>query len=123
MAHLTRQTILEVRDLPYEDVEVPEWGGTVRVAGLTGKGATEFSSRMVETDNHGQVRSVKISENFMAELLAATLVDEEFKPLFSKGADVEALGGKSAAVLKRLADIAMRLSGLGEEAAGDAEKN
>jgi hypothetical protein len=119
---LTREAILQAKDLPFEDVKVPEWNGTVRIAGLTGKAATEFSAKMVSTDSRGQVKTVSIPDNFMAELLSMTIVDTEFRPVFSK-ADIEALGGKSAAVLKRLSETAMRLSGLGEEAEEQAQKN
>jgi hypothetical protein len=61
-------------------------------------------------------------DNFMAELLVLTIVNENFEPLFNE-ADVEMLGMKSAAVMKRLSDIAMELSGLSEESLKDAKKN
>lgn len=119
---LTRDEILEAQDLPFEDVNVPEWGGTVRIAGLTAKASTEFSTQMISMDAKGQVKAVKLSDNFMSDLLAKTIVDENFKPVFRKE-DIEALGEKSAKVVSRLTDVAMRLSGLGEEAAESAEKN
>jgi len=118
---LKRTAILEAKDLPFEDVDVPEWGGTVRIAGMTGEAATAFSDEMVEMDSRGQVKSVKM-ENFMAKMLAMTIVDDDFKAVFSKE-DIEALGKKSAAVLKRLSEVAMRLSGLGEGSIEGAQKN
>ena len=33
MPYLTRDDILQAVDLKYEDVQVPEWGGVVRVRG------------------------------------------------------------------------------------------
>ena len=120
-ALLKKADILAVQDLQFEDVEVPEWNGTVRIAGLSGEAAMSFSDRMVELDTKGKVKSVKVG-NFMAELLAMTIVNDKFEPVFEE-ADIKALGKKSAAVLKKLSDVAMRLSGLGETAIEDAEKN
>jgi len=120
-AHLTHDAILAVEDLPFEDIEVPEWGGAVRVAGLSGKSATDFSAKLVQMNPDGSIKSLSM-DNFMAELLVLTLVNEKFKPLFSKD-EVEALGEKSAAVLKRLSDIAMRLSGLSGTAVKEKAKN
>lgn len=121
MPHITRDAILAAEDLPYEDVEVPEWGGTVRVAGMSGKKATDFSAKLVKVNPDGSIQAFDI-DNFMAELLVLTLVDEKFKPLFNQD-EVKALGEKSAAVLKRLSDIAMRLSGLTETAVKEKAKN
>ena len=120
-ALLTKNAILEVQDRSFEDVEVKEWNGTVRIAGLSGEAAMKFSEKMVELDGKGRVKSVKMG-NFMAELLAMTIVNDQFKPVFDEN-DIQALGKKSAAVLKRLSDVAMLLSGLGETALEDAEKN
>lgn len=121
MGLLGKDAILAVQDLPYEDVAVPEWGGTVRVAGLNGQEASSFSAKLVKMDNNGKVEQMNI-ENFLPELLSRTLVDEHFERLFSEQ-DVAALGKKSAAVLKRLGDAAMRLSGLSEAAQDEAKKN
>lgn len=128
MAFLTRDQILSVEDRRFQDVEVPEWvvigsGETamVRIVGLNAKAAAEFSSRLIKVDAKGGIQAVKI-DNFLAELLSLTMTDDKFQPLFSKE-DVEALGLKSAAVMKRLGDIAMQLSGLNETAVKDATKN
>lgn len=110
---LKREAILARQDLPFEDVEVPEWGGTLRICGLSGDAAIEYGSRRL-TDNP--------KDNYMADLLALTIVDKDFKPLFTSQ-DVEALGKKSARVLRRLTLIATRLSGMGENAKAEAKKN
>lgn len=121
MGLLNKQTILQVEDLPTQDVKVPEWGGTVRIRGLSGDQASKFSKKLVKIGPDGKPQVLQL-DNFMAELLALTIVDENGEHVFNQ-ADVEALGKKSAAVLKRLSDIAASLSGLGDEAARDAEKN
>jgi hypothetical protein len=122
MSFLKRDEVLKAQDLQYEDVDVPEWGGTVRIAGLSAEAASAFSDKMVELDNQGKIKAVRTGGNFMAELLVVTVVDEEFNLLFSSD-DIASLGRKSAAVVKRLSEVALRLSGLGEHAVEDAEKN
>ncbi len=34
--YLTKDSILKSEDRKYQDIEIPEWGGTVRVQSLTG---------------------------------------------------------------------------------------
>lgn len=127
MSFLNRSQILEAQDRAFQDVPVTEWKdadgnpGMVRVAGLSAKEASVFSSKLVSVDAKGAVKELKI-DNFMAELLARTIVDEQFEPIFSEQ-DIEALGKKSAAVMKRLSDIAMELSGLSDQSLKDAVKN
>lgn len=127
MSFLSKEQILGANDRKFRDEVVPEWldaegkPGMVRVAGLSAKAAATFSSKLVSVDAKGQVKELKM-DNFLAELLSQTIVNESFEPIFSE-ADIEALGNKSAAVMKRLGDIAMELSGLNEQALKDAVKN
>jgi len=113
---LTREAILKAQDLPQEEVYVPEWGGYVRVRGLTAAERDALESTMLQTN--GQVRL----ENFRARLVAMSIVDEEGNRLFSDE-DVDALGRKSAAALQRVFDVAMRLSGLRAEDVEELAKN
>ena len=125
MALLSREAILGVADLPTEDVEVPEWGGTVRVKGLTGKDRDAFEASIVgdTAATKGQSRRLNMA-NMRARFVALSIVDEQGVRLFSDG-DVAALGAKSAAALQRVYVVAQRLSGLTdedvEELAGNSE--
>ena len=119
----TADEILAMDDIPTQEIVVPEWkNATVRVVGLNGKDASNFSSKLVEMDNKGKVKAVNL-EGFLPELLSLTLFNSKGERIFKTEDQVKALGLKSAAVLKRLGDIASKLSGLGEDAAEDAEKN
>lgn len=111
MAYLTRDVILEAEDLLYEDVEVPEWGGTVRVRGMTGAERDAFESEVVE--QRGKKARLNM-QNFRAKLVARSVVDEEGKRLFSDK-DAHNLGKKSAAALDRVFGVAQRLSGLSDK--------
>ncbi len=109
---LTASEIQQVQELPYEDVEVPEWGGKVRIIGLDAKSAQEISSRLVTLDENGKIANVHIN-TIMTDLLVRTIAGQDGKPLF-KLEDAAALGKKSAKVMRRLFEIAQRLSGITE---------
>lgn len=115
---LTKADIFKADDIRSEEVEVPEWGGTVRVRGLSGVERDEFESSLL--DGKGTVKLA----NTRARLVVFSVIDEDGKRLFEDW-DVKALGAKSAAALDRIVAVAMRLSGIAdtdlEELAGNSE--
>ena len=116
---LDRNTILSAQDQRTEDVHVPEWGGTVRVRGLTGAERDRFEeSRLVRSGK----KSRASLRNFRAALCAVAMVGEDGQRLFSD-ADVEALGEKSGSALDRVYDVAARLAGLSDADVEELEKN
>lgn len=115
MGLLTKSAILGAADLKHEDVEVPQWGGTVRVRMMSGRERDEFRSALAEEG------TVPVGR-FSAALLAATCVDEGGVRLFTME-DMEALQAKSAKSLDAPAAVAMRLNGLGGAAVEEAVKN
>lgn len=119
MALLTRDAILQAQDLPTVDVEVPEWGGTVRVRALTGAERDAFEQSIVE--QRGKSTKMNLA-NLRAKLVALTVVDEEGKRLFSD-ADAKLLGQKSALALNRVFEVAQKLSGLSPEDVEELTKN
>jgi hypothetical protein len=113
---LSRDDILGVQDRRVEVVEVPEWGGTVRVRGLSGSARDRYESGMVKYDTNDKGVPVVVgmnSDNVRARLVAISIVDENDRPMFTE-MDVSALGERSAAALERVFDAARRLSGLSE---------
>lgn len=111
-----KQKILAADDRPFEDVDVEEWDMPVRVRGLSGHGAEEFSRRMRSEDD-------ELPKGIMAELLVRTLEDPATsEPIFGPD-DVEALSAKSSRVIARLFRVAQKLSGLGglDDAKKDSE--
>ncbi len=118
MALLGRDQILTAQDLPTVDVDVPEWGGTVRVRMMTGGERDAFEAGTIT--RHGK----KIEQNLVnirARLVALCVVDEKGQRLFSE-ADAAALGQKSAAALNRVFNAAQQLNALTEEASAAAEE-
>ena len=128
MTYLSRDDILKPRDLKVEEVDVPEWGGIVRVRELTGEAMNAFQASLVRTRPNGQPFRDKDGTpivdvtNRTAKLIVWSVIDDEGNPLLSL-ADVEALGRESNAALERIADAAERLSGFNETGIEDAEGN
>lgn len=104
---LTKEKIVGAVDLLNERVAVPEWGGEVLVRGMSGLERDRFEASCLDDK-----RQLKL-DNIRAKLVAACLVDENGKRLFSD-AEVAALAAKSGAALDRLFRVAQRLSGLAE---------
>ncbi|WP_327268814.1 phage tail assembly chaperone [Streptomyces sp. NBC_01218] len=113
MALLTADQITAADDRSWEDVDVPEWGGTVRVLCLSGTDRNAYQQSLVVLGPNGSVQRMNMQDQ-MARLLAKSLVDENFQRLFTDK-DIKALGAKNGAVLHRLSEIAQRLSGLRKE--------
>jgi hypothetical protein len=107
---LSREQILGAVDLSFEDVAVPEWGGTVRVGMLMGAERDAFEQALVTR----QGKKVQMHlENIRARLVALCVVDTEGQRLFKED-DVKALGRKSALALNRVFEVAQRINGLTE---------
>jgi hypothetical protein len=115
MALLTRDAILDAQDIKYEYVDVPEWGGTVRVRGMTG---TERDQYDVESAMAARAGGSALSD-FRVRRIARCIVDEDGNRIFTDK-DIRTLGSKSGAVIDRVDDVAARLSGLTETSAKEA---
>ena len=107
---LNKEQIKTVSDLETQDIEVPEWGGVVRLKSLTGAERDRFEASVVQ----GQGRNTTVNmQNLRAKLVAQSAIGEDGKPLFTED-DVKWLGEKSAKALNRLFNAAQQLSGLSE---------
>lgn len=116
---LTKAQILEVDDSETRIVDVPEWGGKVRVRGLTGSERDKFEASQLKQ----QGKSIKYDpENVKARLAAYSIIDENGNRIFSD-ADIIALGKKSAKALNRVADVARELSGFTDKDMEELTKN
>lgn len=114
MGYLSAEQILDADDLPWEDVDVPEWGGTVRVRGMSGTDRDKFEAAMLSKDMKSVSKDTAL-ERYRARLAAACLVDGTGQRMFRSDAEVKRLGEKSAQALQRVCDVASRLSGLSQE--------
>lgn len=106
-----REQILSAQDIPTREVEVPEWGLTVTVRGLSGGARDAIEATYTAAD--GSLDRERFG-NFRAAVVAKAIVDEEGDRVFSD-ADVEALGEKSSLAIGRIFEAAMALSALRPE--------
>jgi len=116
---LSKSAILTAKDLAHKDVDVPEWGGTVRIRCMTGNERNAYEVEVLSAHNandHGRLAALR------HKLLAYTVIDERGERIFSDE-DLEALGGKSKDVIERLFEVAQEVSGLNGDAVEDAEGN
>ena len=119
MSLLSKTAILAAQDLQTEDVEVPEWGGAVRVRSFTGRERDAFESSMVRGE--GRNRKVDLT-NMRARLVGLTVIDETGQRLFTDE-EVDLLGAKSGAALDRVFAIAQKLNGLSGADVEELSKN
>ena len=116
----TRDTILNADDTTYETVEVPEWGVTVAVKGLTIAEQRRFWRTVRKRT--GRESDYQIDrDKFMVQLIIATAMDvDTHEPVF-EAADADALNQKTAKAANRLYDVAARLSGFRDDDDVEAE--
>ena len=111
MELLGKEAIFAANDYRTEDVLVPEWGGTVRIQGLSGEARDRWeASLMVQRGN----RMVPDTANARAKLIVMSAIDEDGELLFTMR-DIQALGSKSGAAMERCYKAAARLSGLDDD--------
>jgi len=119
MSYLTREQILEAPDVRYEDVAVPEWGGTVRVRSLSGAERDRFEDSITQQNGKGVRKDIK---NIRAKLVALCVVDESGKRIFTE-ADVQALGRNSSIALDRVCEVAQRLNAMTDDGVAELAEN
>lgn len=119
MELLTREQILKADDSQERLVEVPEWGGAVKVRGMTGRERDRFEESCVE----GKGKNARVNlKNLRAKLVALSCVDDEGNRIFTER-DVEELSAKSASALNRIFRVAQELSGITDEDVDELTKN
>lgn len=114
MALLSRNQILEAKDIKTKDIEVKEWGGTIRIKQLSAKEYNDITMNMVNIRKMAAKQlSFKKDENLEDAinelaiknkkilLIIKSVVDENMKPLFTE-ADMELLYQKNTNVIDRI---------------------
>jgi hypothetical protein len=115
---LNRDLILESKDLPSEEVDIPEWGGSVFVRTMTGDERDKFDSHLFESKR----KSGGGIDSISALVAVMTVVDRNGNRLFTES-DIAPLGRKSSGALGRIWKVAQRLNGLGPQAEEELAKN
>ena len=110
MALLTRQEILEASDKTSEIIDVPSWGGEVRVQAIMSHDRDKFEREYLD------------ASNIRASLVARCVVDANGDRLFTD-ADVELLGERSAEAMDAVYNVCLRLNGMGADDVAELEGN
>ena len=113
---LDKSAIFAAIDAKTEDVEVPEWGGSVRVKAMTGEERDEWLAMVKDKDGK------PIEQKSMAKLVMMSVVDGNNQRIFGHG-DLDMLNKKSAAILDRIGKVALKLAQLDEQDIEIASKN
>lgn len=111
MALLTRDAILDVDDRAYEEVDCPEWGGTVRLRSITGAQRDAYEQSLIEQRGNNRKMNLR---NARAKLIVLCAVDQDGHQMFGED-DVNRLSRKNAKPLDRLFDACRRLCGLSDD--------
>jgi len=121
---LSREQILQQVTLKREEVEIPEWGGSVLVRELTAAERDSYENSLLETKKglNGKPEIRPNLKNVKAKMASIVLIDEAGNRLF-KDADALQLGNLSASALNRIVDVAERLSGLTKKDVEELEGN
>jgi hypothetical protein len=103
---LTKKDILSKVELRYEDVQVDEWGGEVRISEMTAGAYDRYQRSLYK------VKGAKIEQDLTdmtSSFVSACIVDEEGGLMFTLD-EVKKLPAK---VISRLYDVAQRVNGEG----------
>ena len=113
---LSREDILNVRDIQVKEIEVPEWGGTVYIRKLTRGQQDEFAKRrFAKTTVKGQDVDMEITMfGHDSWLVAQGVCDSEGKRLL-KDADIPELNNKSGDIIGKIAIEIVNFSGMKED--------
>jgi|AntDeeMetagen192_2_1112575.scaffolds.fasta_scaffold04210_2 ABC-type uncharacterized transport system ATPase component len=113
---LTKQQILEASDTKTQEVEVPEWVGSVTIQTMTGYARDQFEGSI--TGKNGAVNTT----NIRAKLVAACVVDDAGELMFGEK-DIAKLGKKSAAALERVFSAAQSMNRISDNDVEELAKN
>ena len=121
MKPLTPEDILAPLTWPTETLEIPEWGGTVTVRGLSGTELDEFNTSVIRQKGN----NVEVNRrNYRAKLVARCLVNGDGKtPLFKDEGQIVALGMQPVKILDRILEVVNRLNGTTDEEQEELIKN
>ena len=109
---LTKEAILAADDLPRVLALVPEWGGEVYVRALTGAELVPFGDAVaIEQEKDTKA----IMPRLYPLLVALCACDESGASIFTL-ADAQELAGKHAGVVARVAQAALRVNKMHEDA-------
>ena len=108
---LTRSQILDSRDLQFAEVDVPAWGGLVRVRALNAGEMAQFRAMSVEVVDQ-QTREIRDGHRLFtmsAWVVCRGVVDDQGQRVFADS-DLDLLTNKSAVIIDEIAERILSIS-------------
>lgn len=116
---LTADQILGADDRRFEIVEVPEWGGHVRIRTLSGTERDQFESAIVQQTKMG----TKVDQsNIRARFACFVICDAQGDALFTHR-QVMTLGRKNSKALDRIFEAGMEFNGMTQKEVDELTEN
>jgi len=113
MAFLTLDEIKGVDDITKRTIEVPEWGGDVCVKSMSGRLRNNLEQKISSNAPHGDVKMLIVTN---------CCIKEDGSRLFSDS-DKKWLLEKASKPLETIFEAVCKMSGIGLDAAEEAEGN
>ena len=107
---LTKEQVLSAKDIEEVTVDVPEWGGKVKVKALRGIERDRLENFVQGRRSNGTINI----EGVKVLLISMSMVDDKGERMFTEK-DTIALNAKSGRALDRVFTAAQKLSGLSDE--------
>ncbi len=104
MAFLSKNAILSAEDFEYAVVSCPEWGGDIRVRGLTAADQ-QYITKLSKAEKQDEMTLA---------IFMRGVVDENGERIFTDSADRDELKKKSFAVIERCVRKIAELTGRGD---------
>ena len=113
MAFLTLDQIKTADDIKQNIVEIPEWGGDVKIKCMSGRLRNNLEQKVASNAPHGDIKMLVIT---------SCCLGEDGNPLFTP-ADKKWLVEKASSPIETLFVEICKISGMGKEAFEEAEGN
>lgn len=105
-----RSLILDSEDIPSEELEIPEWGVTILVKGMSaGERIT-----LMQNAYDPNTQQVNMAAVYPDVLVACVYNPETGEAVFTND-DKQAIMAKSSAAVEKIASVGLRLSGIGKD--------
>tara|TARA_Y100001973_G_scaffold103364_1_gene170460 strand:+ start:567 stop:920 length:354 start_codon:yes stop_codon:yes gene_type:complete len=115
---LTKDQILQAIDAKTIEFDIPEWGGSILLRGMTGKARNEYEFWASSQNKHDVADFRGIRER----LIISCAVDESGNPLFTID-EIDQLAAKNSEIIDRIHAKCQEICGMSPESVEEAEKN
>lgn len=127
---LTRDMILQAQDFEKEEVDIPEWGGSVFIRSMTVAASDVIQLLFIRlgggelaANQNGSIRDPDALKGLKVAMVSRCLCDEKGELIFNDNEGRAILETKSNVVMDRLYDVAMRINKMGDDEVEQEKKD